>query len=80
MMHEEEANATIRRMDILLRCVACLFVALAILAIGDRGLPRPTYRAVLLTATVFTMCGILLYYMKLCKRMERYDEQHPSDR
>jgi hypothetical protein len=80
MMHEKEANATIRRMDTLLRCVACLFVALAILAVGEDSLPQPTYRTVLLTATVFTMCGILLYYMKLCKRMQRYDEQHTSDR
>ena len=80
MMQEEEANETILRMDVLLRCVACLFVALAILAIGDGVLPKSIYRTVLLTVTVFTMCGILLYYMKLCKRMEHYDEQNSSDR
>lgn len=80
MMQEEEADATIQRMDILLRYVACLFVALALLAIGDGVLPKSIYRTILLTATVFTMCGILLYYMKLCKRMEHYDEQNPSDR
>lgn len=80
MVQEKEANETIHRMDILLRCVAVLFVALAILALGEYVLSRSIYRTVLLTATVFTMCGILLHYMTLCKRMEQYDEQHRSDR
>lgn len=80
MMNEKEADETIQRMDILLRCVAGLFVALAILVVGEYGFSRSIYRTVILTATVFTMCGILLHYMTMCKRMEQYDEQHRSDR
>lgn len=79
-MDEQEANETVRRMDTLLRYVACLFVGLFILALGGVDPFREIYRTFLLTTIVLAMCGMLIYFMKLCKRMERYDEENRTDR
>lgn len=77
MITKDEADAIVGRINIILPCVGALILASGILMFsGAAGPSKPFHHNALLAAITFTAIGLLLVFMKMCKRMEEYDREN----